>query len=102
MSDELIDDSSTDIPALGLNGSLSLKDRFKFRLSRLLNADIVVVEVKDPKSVIVYIKPSADSPSTILKYNKRVQNFTKDIQYAMRGISKSEHGTLIYLSRVLR
>lgn len=97
MPDELVDDSSKDIPVTGLKGSLSLKDRFRFRLSRLLNADVIVPEVKDSQTVNIYIKPSTGFPSPTMTRDDRTEDFTKNIQSAMRNVAKSENGMYIHL-----
>lgn len=91
MADELIDDFCNDIPVVGLEGSLSLKHRFRLRLERMMNADIVVHEVQDSQKVTMYIRPSSESSKTTV-YDERTQGFVKDLQSSLRHIASSKDG----------
>ncbi|KAJ4357052.1 hypothetical protein N0V95_002790 [Ascochyta clinopodiicola] len=90
--DELIDDSKSEIPVIGLKGSLSLKDRFMSRLGRLLNAEAVAPEVNDSRTVSIYIKPLAGFAKGEAVYDERIRDFVEDLQRALREVAKATDG----------
>ncbi|UPX18375.1 uncharacterized protein EKO05_0008677 [Ascochyta rabiei] len=92
VQDELIDDSSSEIPVIGLKGSLSLKDRFISRLGRLLNAEVVAPEVEGSQTVSIYVMPSACFVKRDTVYDKRVRGFVNDIQRALRDVANATDG----------
>ncbi|KAF9701919.1 hypothetical protein EKO04_000301 [Ascochyta lentis] len=92
MQDEFIDDAKDDIPVAGLQGELSLKGRFLFRLGRLLDAELVVPETKGSQTVHIYIKPLVGSASRNTGYDKRLRDFTEDLQCTLVDLARATTG----------
>ncbi|KAH6642492.1 hypothetical protein C7974DRAFT_447082 [Boeremia exigua] len=85
--DELIDDSKNDNPVEGLKGSASLKDRFTFRLSRLLGRNVTVKQIT--KEIRLHIGPLRGAATSTATYDKRIREFARDLQATMRRIARS-------------
>jgi hypothetical protein len=88
MQDELIDDSIIDVPVAGLKGTLSLRERFKYRLGRMLGRTVAVLENKNT-TINIYIGPAEGS---IPVYVERTRKFIEDLQCALRDIASSTDG----------
>ena len=92
MQDELIDDSTNVVPAAGLNCSLSLQDRFKYRLGRMLGKPVAVIESEDSSTISIYIGPVMRSAQATFSYAERTRKFTEDLQCSLRDIANSSNG----------
>jgi hypothetical protein len=87
LQDELINDASNDNPVVGLKGSLSLKDRFKYRLSRMLGKQVVIPEANDSETLHIYIGSGSGSTSSTTAFDDRTRRFIEDLQNGLRNIA---------------
>lgn len=86
--DELIDDSNNDNPVAGLNGTIRLRDRFRYRLSRLLEKDVSVSEANEFQPLHIYVGSKACSTPATRIYDDHTHEFTRSLQIAMRNIAR--------------
>ncbi|KAF3053645.1 hypothetical protein E8E11_010133 [Didymella keratinophila] len=84
--DELINDASNDNPVAGLKGTLSLKERFKFRLSRMLGSTVAVTEADD-QTLHIYIGPKTSSKSSIMTGDDKIGKLVEELQEALRKLA---------------
>lgn len=100
LQDIHINDATNDIPTVGLKGSLDLRDRFKYRLGRMLGATVTVTEAEDPKTLNVYIAPKQGVVKPMV-INDVTRRFVTDLQHALRGIAccsgEGEHNNQVGL-----
>ncbi|KAJ4378822.1 hypothetical protein N0V86_005695 [Didymella sp. IMI 355093] len=87
LQDELINDASNDNPVVGLKGSLSLKDRFKFCLSRMLGKPVVIPEATDSETLHIYIRSRSGSTSSTTAIDDRTCKFIGELQDGLRKIA---------------
>jgi hypothetical protein len=87
LQDELINDASNDNPVAGLKGSLSIKERFKYRLSRLLGRIVTVSDAPDSQSINIYVAPKRGAPSSTKAEDDRARKFITELQDALRRIA---------------
>ena len=92
MQDELIDDSKNDNPVAGLKGSLSLKDRFKYRLSRMTGRAVAVKEATAAQTISIYFGPTRGATSSTTMYDDGTRKFAEDLQCAMQDTARSNDG----------
>ena len=85
MPDEFIDDSINDILVAGLKGTLSLQERYKYRLGRMLGRAVAVIENNDI-TINIYIGPAKGSTPV---YDEHTRTFIKDLQCTLRDIASS-------------
>ncbi|KAJ4340320.1 hypothetical protein N0V87_002612 [Didymella glomerata] len=87
LQDELINDASNDNPVAGLKGSLNIKERFKYRLSRLLGRIVTVSDAPDSQSINIYVAPRRGAPSSTKAEDDRARKFITELQDALRRIA---------------
>ena len=84
--DRLINDASNDNPVAGLKGTLSLKDRFKYRLGYMLGSTVTVTEADD-QTLHVYISLKTGSKSSIMVGDAKIRKFVAELQDALRKLA---------------
>ena len=82
--DELINDARNDNLVVGLTGLLSLKDRFKYRLSYVLGRTIIVTQEEDG-SLHIYVGLKTDSRSL---GDDKTREFILNLQDLLQKIAR--------------
>ncbi|KAF1926524.1 uncharacterized protein M421DRAFT_6807 [Didymella exigua CBS 183.55] len=74
--DELISDLNNDNPVVGLKGTLSLKGRFKDRLSRLLGRAISLSDADSSQPLHIYVGSKSRSSASNTMHDGQVRKFS--------------------------
>lgn len=89
--DDLIDDSSNEIPMTGLTKSSSLEDRFRSQLSYVLDANVKVHWGNVMQLPNIYVTPRNGACTFTSTDHKRMRTVTEEIQRTLRNIARVDN-----------
>jgi hypothetical protein len=92
--EDLVDDSTGIIPMIGLHTPLNLKDRFARRLSKMLGAEVHVLENSSQNTVDMYLSRGKNCPQPNLSLDEELRKFVGAMGDALASIAKHPHGRL--------